>query len=113
MATCDICGKDHGEKHLIGTKVSPDELTSIKLIFNKIDCAKQAISPSALSNCTDIGQAKLFIDTTIELLAMYQDMQQEWWSNATKKYIVGTPFENKNVYVDFNTGDLYIMSENN
>lgn len=109
MSICATCGKDHEAEQInLDIKVTTEELTELKLLINRIDCATQALSPAVVSANASEQQVKLFISATIEMLAVYKEMQSQWWTKVKAKYFKDRA---ENVYVNFVTGDLYLKKD--
>lgn len=83
-----------------------EEIDSIQLIRNKIDCASQACRPDAIPDGINEIKAKWFIQSAIDSLASYRWIEQEWWKEIKKKY--NLPL-NINIWVDFETQEFYIF----
>ena len=85
----------------LGKIVDEDELRSIDLVQTKISCARQALGIVPEGTQEQMG---FYVQSCIDSLGNYTWLQKDWWSNIIKKYELGTD----NVYIDFNTGELYL-----
>lgn len=103
---CSVCGEVHGVRKDLDIKTDKQDLDSFKLIQNKIACAKQAVSPSAIPDGVDESKVKLFIQSAIDSLANYQWLEQDLWNMIIEKYSLP---KDKNVYLDFNDGSFYYL----
>ena len=107
---CSQCGKVHTnfKRVDLGIRISKEELDSLQLIQNKLNCAAQAARPEAIPDGISESKARIFIQAAIDSLASYRWLQKDWWDSIMIKY--DTP-KDKNINIDFNTNDLYIMEE--
>lgn len=111
---CQTC-ENLAKKKRVGFNVfvSQEEVAGLKLLNNKVDCARQALDPSNLQNCADKEKVSLFVGAVLESLASFTTMQREWWEAArTKLKAVSDKIsDNTDIYVDFGTGELYILED--
>lgn len=105
---CQVCGKVHGKRINLGVTCESEELQSMELIINKLNCAQQAANPNAIPPGTPQPEAKMFIQAAIDSLGNYKWLESDWWNNAKKKYNLP---DDKNVFIDFDTGDFYFNEE--
>lgn len=88
--------------------VSKEEKDSMVLINTKITCAEQAmkIIPSGLTD----DESKNYVKGCIDSLAEYRWLEKDWWDIVRNKYDI-TKEEYFEVYLDFDTGELYVVEE--
>lgn len=83
-------------------RVSKEELDSIELIRTKINCTKQALQ--IMPEGTD-EEKDFYIKSVLDSLGNYSWLEIDWWKTVQDKYRLD---KSKTVYIDFNTGELYI-----
>jgi len=103
---CKDCGQVHGKRIDLNTICEKDDLDSLDLIRNKINCATQAVRPDAIPDGVSKEKAKLFIQSAIDSLGAYRWLENDWWKDIVKKYKLP---QDKNVRIDFGTGMFYIL----
>jgi hypothetical protein len=104
---CKVCGRIHS-KETLGIYATKEETDSLALINNKISCAAQAARPDAIPQGVDPERAKLFVQAAIDSLGVYRWLEQDWWRGVKKVYALP---ENVNVFLDFNTGEFYMVTD--
>lgn len=102
---CEKCGQIHN-KRIDLMLASKEDVDEFKLVQNKINCARQAVTPSAIPDGVDDNKVKLFVQAAIDSLASYQWLQQDLWARMIEKYDLP---KDKNVYVDFGNGMFYYL----
>jgi hypothetical protein len=105
---CPVCGKVHDIRQNLGVKATPEEVDSVHLINNRINAAIQAAQPSAVQPGVTKEQVQLFVAAALEARAEAEALQSAWWKEIFAKY-PALP-KDKNVYVDFDTGEFYILT---
>lgn len=91
--------------NIVATK---EEVDSLSLIINKVNCASQAAQIGAIPDGATEEKVKWFIQAAIDSLSNYQWLQKDWWNSMMSKY--NLPKDN-NVWVDFQTYDFYIIKD--
>jgi hypothetical protein len=105
---CPLCGKVHDIRQNLGLKATPEEVDSVHLINNRINAAIQAAQPSAVQPGVTKEQVRLFVAAALEARAEAEALQSAWWKEIFAKY-PALP-RDKNVYVDFDTNEFYILT---
>lgn len=106
-AVCPKCGKTHPLPKNLGVKAEPEELNSLIMINNRVNVANQATQPTNIPPNITKEQVKLFVDAALEAKVEAMDLQRQWWKEILVKY-TDLP-KDKNVFVDFETGEFYVM----
>lgn len=92
------------------SKIQETELDAIILIRNKMDCAMQAVKIGAIPEDPEINfkQIQAYYSAAINNLAEARFLEKSWWKDIFGKYNI----ENKKeVFIDFDTGELYFFEE--
>jgi hypothetical protein len=105
---CPVCGKVHDIRQNLGVKATQEEVDSVHLINNRINAAMQAAQPSAVQPGVTKEQVQLFVAAALEARAEAEALQSAWWKEIFAKYSA-LP-RDKNVFVDFDTGEFYILT---
>ncbi|MDR1453275.1 MAG: hypothetical protein LBJ25_04810 [Candidatus Margulisbacteria bacterium] len=105
---CPICGKVHPRREDLNIKATRDEVESLILINNRINVAAQAAQPAALQQGVTAEQVQVFVNAALNARAEAMNLQRQWWNEIFVKY-PQLP-KDKNVFVDFDTEDFYIMN---
>lgn len=103
-----VCGKADNKRQNLGIKVSQVELDSLLLFNTRISVAGQAASCTEISRSATLEQVKLYITAAIDVQAEAREQQRGWWREIIVKYKLP---KDKEIFVDFSTGDLYIITE--
>jgi hypothetical protein len=106
---CPICGKVHPQREDLNIKATRDEVESMILINNRVNVAEQAARPTALQQGVTPEQVQVFVNAALNAKAEALNLQRQWWNEIFAKY-PQLP-KNKNVFVDFETGDFYVQIE--
>ena len=106
--TCNDCSckTDEGKRVDLNIRVTEDEVNNIKLISNKVSCAEQAASPGAIPDGISSDKVTLFIKAALSYLGEIRSIRDYWWVEVKKTY--GLTESKEDIWVDFDTGDLYI-----
>ena len=106
---CPICGKVHDKvvRKDLGVKATQDETESLLLLNNRVQVAAQTARPANLPPGVTPEQVQVFVQAAINARAEALSMQRGWWNEIFAKY-PALP-KDKNVFVDFDTGEFYIM----
>jgi hypothetical protein len=103
---CPVCGKTHDRRENLGIKATQTELDSLLLFNMRVNVARQAASPASLPPETTAEQVRVFMKATLDAQAEAMTQQRGWWQEIIAKYNLP---KDKNVFVDFETGDFYVM----
>jgi hypothetical protein len=106
--TCPLCGKVHDLRQDLGIKATQEEVDSVHLINNRINAAIQAAQPASVQPGATKEQVQLFVTAALEARAEAEALQSAWWKEIFAKY-TELP-RDKNVYVDFDTNEFYILT---
>ncbi len=92
-------------KKILGI-ATKEEIDSIDLIKTKMSCVSQTLKilPEGIKE----EQINYYIQSNVDLLGTYQWLEKDWWEQIFKKYKIE---KNTNVYIDFDTGELYINEQ--
>ncbi len=109
---CFTCGKTHQNFKRIdlGVFCTEEELSSMKLLQTKNNCAQQALMMIANTKKPEGSSQEdtaTFIQNTLEYQAVNQWMLNEWWSDIAKKYNFKEIANGKNIFVDFDTKEFF------
>lgn len=88
--------------------ISKEEKDSMVLINTKLTCAEQALSVIP-PNFTD-DESKNYVKGCIDSLAEYRWLEKDWWDIIRERYTLPKK-DYYEVYLDFDTGELYIIEE--
>jgi hypothetical protein len=103
---CPICGKVHPKREDLNIKATRDEVESLILINNRVNVAEQAARPADIPQGVTPEQVQIFVNAALSAKAEALNLQRQWWNEIFAKY-PQLP-KNKNVFVDFETGDFYL-----
>jgi hypothetical protein len=104
---CPICGKVHDKRENLGIKADQDEVEDLILIQNRLDVAAQAAQPADVPQGTTPEQVQLFVTAALNVRAGALNLQRKWWNEIIAKYNLP---KDKNVFVDFNTCEFYVLT---
>ena len=105
---CPECGKIHPLRENLGLSATHEEVESLILINNRVNVSAQAAQPTNIAPNVTKEQVKIFVEAALEARAEAIALQRQWWQEMFAKY-TDLP-KDKNVFVDFETGEFYIMT---
>jgi hypothetical protein len=105
-AVCPICGQTHPKQENLGIKAERVEVDSLVLFNTRVQVARQAASPADIPQGVTADQVKVFVQAALYAQAEALAQQRGWWQEVIAKYNLP---RDKNVFVDFDTGDFYII----
>jgi hypothetical protein len=92
-------------KHLdILTK---DDMRSLAITVNKINCAKQSLRPDAVPVYAPVNARNKYFREAIFALADAQYLEDNFWRNLAEQYGI-EPKDREKMYLDFNTNKLFL-----
>jgi hypothetical protein len=88
VGVCPKCGKVHAVKKLVslGIPVPKDELDSLRIIINRINCADQALNPRNIPLDATQDQVNRYVVAQNAAKADGQWLEQDWWQRMQKKF---------------------------
>ncbi|MDR2430863.1 MAG: hypothetical protein LBD99_01190 [Candidatus Margulisbacteria bacterium] len=104
---CPDCGQEHPLRESLNIKAAREEVESLVMINNRVNVAAQAASPVNVALNVTREQIKLFVEAALEAKAEAMSLQRRWWREIFAKY-PDLP-RGKNVFVDFDTGEFYLL----
>lgn len=87
-------------------KLTDDEVAARILIFNKITCARQAMSPSIIPNDATPAQVDLYMNSVLGILSGYEWLEQDWIKRMKEKYNIQA--NGCNIIFDLRQGSLIV-----
>jgi len=85
-----------------------DDLHSLELAQNKINCARQSLRPDAVPAYAPVGAKTEFFKEAIFAYADALYLQDSFWQDLAKQYCVSDKDMGK-LWVDFNAGMLFLL----
>jgi len=107
---CKVCGQIHTDsdkgmkRNLLGSKATQAEIKAMELIRNKLSCAQQALTATAIPAGSTEEQTNAFVAGVIKSIADIQMLHDLWWTGVIQKY--NLPSQS---FLDFSDGSFYTL----
>ena len=89
----------------LGITIDAETTKAMDVLNNRVQVAKQAITPATLPAGVTQEQVNMFVKAAIEMYANYQSEQSELWNDIKKVHKLPADQE---TFIDLVTGELYI-----
>jgi hypothetical protein len=101
----------HGKNHRkIIAALNKFDLDNLALIVNKLSCAKQAASPTAVPADIPSDEARVFFRNALYTLSDCRFLQKVFWRELAANFKVSATDFLK-MTVSFNAGELFLSAE--
>ena len=95
-----------GKRKNLGIVVDAKTTKAMEILNNRVQVAKQAITPATLPDGVTQDQVNMFVKAAIEMYANYQSEQSELWNDIKKVHQLPA---DQDTFIDLVTGELYIF----